>query len=66
MAPIGNAIYLPGVRGQFDEHGGLRNPQLVTTVGPLVEQLLWWSRALQTARQQDEATVESALAVAVA
>ena len=55
MAPIRNAIYLPGVRSQFDERGELRNPQLSAKVGPLVEQLLWWSRALQAARQQDEA-----------
>ncbi|HUY78555.1 MAG TPA: NAD(P)H-dependent oxidoreductase [Ktedonobacterales bacterium] len=66
MAPIRNAIYLPGVRGQFDERGALRNPQLATKVAPLVEQLFWWSRALQAARQQDEAAAEKALAIAVA
>ncbi len=59
MAPIRNAIYLPGVRGQFDERGALRNPQLAVKVGPLVEQLLWWSRALKTARRQDEAEAKS-------
>lgn len=66
MAPIRNAIYLPGVRGQFDEDGAPRNPQLATEVAPLVEQLLWYSRALQAARQQDAADAEKSLASAIA
>ena len=66
MAPIRNAIYLPGVRGQFDEHGALRNPQLAGKAPLLVEQLLWWSRALQAARQQDAAEADALLSTAVA
>lgn len=51
MAPIREAIYFPSIWEQFDANGQPRNSAIQHKTGPFFEQLLWWSRALQKARQ---------------
>jgi NAD(P)H-dependent FMN reductase len=53
MAPIAKAIYIPAVWRKFNEDGQMIDPIAERNVKPFFEQLIWWSRLLQQARQQE-------------
>lgn len=50
MAPIRNAVYIPGFWKLLDEHGKLKTESFDEQGDKLLEQLVWWGKALQTAR----------------
>jgi NAD(P)H-dependent FMN reductase len=58
MAPITEAIYIPVVWRQFNQDGQMINPVVERKVKPFFEQLIWWSRVLQQARQQELVSVQ--------
>lgn len=48
---IRNTVSLHSARAQFDEHGAPRDPAGVNTAASaLLDQLVWWARALRAAR----------------
>jgi NAD(P)H-dependent FMN reductase len=47
--PIPNALPVSRVDEVFDEPGTLRDPKLAAGVGPFIEELIWYARALARA-----------------
>lgn len=55
MAPIRNAVHIPGHWNLLDEKGNLKSGALepfAKSADALLTQLLWWARALKSAREQ--------------
>lgn len=51
MAPISEAIYIPLIWAAFDEKGNLKDEDNYNKrFNSMVEQLLWWTKALKEAR----------------
>ena len=50
MAPIRQAILIPGVRRAFDEDGKPADASYEQQADALLDQLVWWARALKAAR----------------
>lgn len=58
MAPIRSAVHIPGGPWNLlDEHGNLKEAVFVPfekSAAAMLDQLLWWARALKTAREQSK------------
>jgi NAD(P)H-dependent FMN reductase len=52
MAPIRESILITAIWGAFDEKGDLKDSSHATKLEILMPQLLWWTKALKTARLQ--------------
>lgn len=53
MAPISEAIYIPLIWSAFDEKGNLKDEDSYNKrFDLLIEQLLWWTKALKAAREK--------------
>jgi NAD(P)H-dependent FMN reductase len=52
--PLRNATVLPFVNDAFDEQGAPRNPMTAASLTILLDDLAWWSAALQKARAGGE------------
>jgi NAD(P)H-dependent FMN reductase len=52
MAPIRAGIVIPFARRLFDESGGIKDEAYDGRANALLEQLLWWTRALKAARAE--------------
>jgi len=52
MAPIRDAVVIPMARTAFDENGQPKNDALNDRATALLNQLIWWARALKTAREE--------------
>lgn len=50
MAPIRNAVVIPMARGAFNDDGRPNNDALNDRANALLDQLVWWARALKAAR----------------
>jgi len=50
MAPIRNAVHIPGVWDAFDTSGQPKDASLNDRAGKFLDQLVWWGEALKTAR----------------
>jgi NAD(P)H-dependent FMN reductase len=50
MAPIRAGIVIPFARRLFDESGAIKDESYDTRANALLDQLLWWARALKAAR----------------
>lgn len=50
MAPIRNDIVMPLARRLFDEDGRLMDPAYDSRAAGVLDQLVWWARALRSAR----------------
>ena len=50
MAPIRAGIVMPFARRLFDENGAIKDEFYNTRAEALLDQLLWWARALKAAR----------------
>ena len=50
MAPIRASVVMPFARRLFDESGAIKDEFYNTRAEALIEQLLWWARALKAAR----------------
>jgi hypothetical protein len=48
--PIPVALPVSRVNESFDEPGTLLDPKLAAGVGPFIEELIWYGRALASAR----------------
>ena len=55
-APIRNSVVIPYVRDGFDEAGQPRNPVLNAAADIMLDDLAWWSAALEKARAGGELT----------
>lgn len=53
MAPIREAIHISHVLDTLDENGNLLKGNYSKRVTELIEQLVWWAKALKTARDHD-------------
>lgn len=56
MAPIRNAIHIIQPRNMLDEKGDLKTgafEPFVKSVDGFLEQIIWWAKALKTAREQN-------------
>jgi NAD(P)H-dependent FMN reductase len=67
--PLRNTVILPQVGGAFDEAGELSNPMGQAALDVMLDDLAWWSAALEKARADGELTpgtfrVRAALAAA--
>lgn len=52
MAPMHNAVHIAQVLDTLDENGNLLKGHLNERLSKLMEELLWWTKALKTAREQ--------------
>jgi NAD(P)H-dependent FMN reductase len=52
--PLRNTVVLPQVHDVFDESGEPANPMPTAALGVLLDDLAWWSAALEKARAQGE------------
>lgn len=52
MAPIQEAVVIPFARSAFDSDGQPNNSALNNRANALLDQLLWWTRALKAARDE--------------
>lgn len=50
MAPIREAIHIPFIKKAFDESGNPTDSKLNERAKQFLDELLWWTRALKTAR----------------
>jgi NAD(P)H-dependent FMN reductase len=55
-APIRNSVIIPFVREAFDEAGQPKNPVVNVAAGIMLDDLAWWSGALEKARAAGELT----------
>jgi NAD(P)H-dependent FMN reductase len=53
MAPIRAGIVIPFARRLFDENGEIKDESYNARANALLDQLLWWARALKAARAGD-------------
>lgn len=53
-APLRNTVVLPHVRSTFDEAGEPTDPFPVAALGVMLDDLAWWSAALEKGRAQGE------------
>jgi NAD(P)H-dependent FMN reductase len=53
MAPIRNAVHIPNFWTLTDEKGNLKTESLQKSADDFLDQLLWWAKALKTARERD-------------
>lgn len=52
MVPIRSAIYFPNVWEAFDEQGNPKDPAYPERIKTFLDELLWYARALKTARKK--------------
>lgn len=50
MVPTRFGVVLPGIWQAIDEHGVPKDPMVMKSVDALADDLIWWARALHTAR----------------
>jgi len=53
MAPIRNSVNIMGVWQAFDDKGQPKDPKLNDFAKGFLDQLVWWGKALKTARSSD-------------
>jgi NAD(P)H-dependent FMN reductase len=53
MAPIRNAVHIPNFWAMTDEKGNLKTESIQKNADDFLAQLLWWAKALKTAREND-------------
>lgn len=53
-APLRNTVVLPQVQDTFDEAGEAKNPMAGAALGVMLDDLAWWSAALEKARAGGE------------
>ena len=51
MAPVANAVYIPAVWEKLKSDGSIEQPGLKEGLDSMMEQLLWWTKALKNARE---------------
>lgn len=51
MVAVYPAAYFPKINELFDDTGACTNPEQATLVQPMIDEVLWYARALKTARQ---------------
>jgi hypothetical protein len=51
MAPIRAGVVIPFARRLFDESGAIKDESYNARANSLLDQLLWWARALKAARE---------------
>ncbi len=51
MVPIRNAVYFSGVHSLFDEQGKIKDQSFAEKLKPMFDELVWYARALKTARE---------------
>ena len=56
MAPIRAGIVIPFARRLFDESGAIRDESYDARASALLDQLVWWTRALKAARAEKPST----------
>lgn len=54
MVPIQPAVYFSNVKTLFDEQGHITDPSYGERVKKLLDELVWYGRALKRAREEDE------------
>jgi NAD(P)H-dependent FMN reductase len=54
MHPLRNSVLIPFVRSAFDAEGAPTNPATEVAMTILLDDLAWWSRALERARAEGE------------
>ncbi len=54
MAPIRSTVIIPGVQGAFDEDGSPKDPMTEIALEVALDDLAWWSYALEVARAEGE------------
>jgi NAD(P)H-dependent FMN reductase len=54
MAPLRSSVPIPYVTSAFDDHGSPNDPMTEAALDVLLEDLAWWSKALEQARAQGE------------
>lgn len=52
MAPMQSALHISHVLDTFDENGTLLKGNLDERLPKVVDQLLWWTKALKSAREK--------------
>lgn len=52
MTPIREAVYISGVWSAFNEDGSPKDSTVNDSLNSLLVQLLWWTKALKTAREK--------------
>ena len=52
--PLRSSVIIPAVHGAFDEQGEPVNPITDAAAGIMLDDLAWWSAALETARAEGE------------
>ncbi len=53
MIPIRNGVHIPLYWTQLDEKGNLKTETLKENADNMLEQLIWWAKALKLAREQE-------------
>lgn len=53
MVPIRNGIHIPMYWSQLDEKGNLKTETLRENADNMLNQLIWWAKALKPAREQE-------------
>jgi NAD(P)H-dependent FMN reductase len=51
--PIPATLPVSQVGDAFDEHGGVRDPKLAARMGPFLDELVWYTRALASQSGRD-------------
>lgn len=54
MVPIREAVYFPAVGQLFDENGSIKDALYESGIKTLLEELLWYAKALKLARLKKE------------
>lgn len=54
MAVVATSVYFSRVDELFDEKGSIRDPKYVGRVQEMLAELVWWARALKSARMQSK------------
>ncbi len=54
MVPIRNAVHIPSFWTMLDESGKLKADSLEESANNFLAQLIWWARALKTARTESD------------
>lgn len=54
MVPIRAGVHIPNFWTLLDEKGNIKTETLQDNADIMIDQLLWWTKALRTAREQDK------------
>lgn len=52
MVPIHNAVYFSSVKNLFDENGFIKDQSYIQKVQKLLDELIWYAKALKEAREK--------------